>query len=550
MAMPTFLALQGTRIALSQISPLVTPGSMSGICVNYRAHFHVCFDLVVANPSCLLPLRLQIKNKYMRLFTLSLLSLFLLACGDTASSTAAASVGSAGPVPEMGPLEQPDIRVEIEGVPLEGALLIGQFTEQQFRVDEAIVDGAAVVFKNNEPYKPGHYYAYFSDGTGVQMLIDEDQTFSMKARKVDLANTMVVTGSETNSLLYQALKFESSQAPEFQRLGNQLRQTQQGSEAYEQLQQERRALVNTRQETLNKLFDANPNSLFTSFKRAGQNPQLKEIRMPNGMMDEEAQVMAFRDEFWDGVNFNDERLLRTPVIFNKLKRYIQELTPQNANAIKESADKLLSKVLNHPEYYKFFANWITLQYEPGKSTIMDAEAIHVHMIQNYFTKERAFWSDSMTVYGLQDRASQMANSLVGQKGPNISVPGLDGSPKALYDLKKPYVVVFMYNPECEHCIEQTPKLTAAYQQLKNEVDVYAVALDTEQAKWKSFVQSYGLQPFTNVFDPTNRSIFKTYYVDNTPELYLLGPDRTIVAKNLKVEQLAEAIQLAKNRAGK
>jgi len=50
-----------------------------------------------------------------------------------------------------------------------------------------------------------------------------------------------------------------------------------------------------------------------------------------------------------------------------------------------------------------------------------------------------------------------------------------------------------------------------------------------------------------VYDPTNRSIFKTYYVDNTPELYLLGPDRKIVAKNLKVEQLAQAIRMHKSR---
>lgn len=486
----------------------------------------------------------------MRLLTLVFLALLGFACGDSSTTSSPATGAITYDSPEMGDLEQPEIRVEIEGTSLPGALLIGQFMEQQFRADTSYVDGNAVVFKNNQPYNPGHYYAYFSDGTSVQLLVDEDQTFTLKGRRGDLANTMVVTGSKTNELLYEALRFEQSQAPEFQRLAAELRQTQKGSAAYEALQTARRDLVSTRQATLNQLFDANPNSLFTSFKRAGQNPQLREIRNPDGTMDEEAQVIGFRNEFWDGVNFSDQRLLRTPVIFNKLRRYITELTPQNANAIKESADKLLTKVLDNPEYYKFFANWITLQYEPGKSTIMDAEAIHVHMIQNYFTRERAFWSDSMVVYGLQDRADQMAHSLVGQKGPDITVPGLDGTPRRLYDLKKPYVVVFMYNPECEHCIEQTPKLTAAYQQLKNEVDVYAIALDTEASKWKTFVNAYGLNSFTNVFDPSNRSIFKTYYVDNTPELYLLGPDRTIVAKNLKVEQLAQAIQMAKNRAGK
>lgn len=482
----------------------------------------------------------------MRVLLFALVLSLFVACGDASNArSVTASAGSSGSGTDQ--LEQPDIRVEITGVPLPGALLIGQFMEQQYRADSAVVDGSGVVFRNDAPYKPGHYYAYFSDGTGVQLLIDEDQTFTIKGDKNNLVGTVTVDGSQSNQLLYQALKFEQSQQPAFQDVSTRIRQFNKGSAEYEAVQAERKVLVDTRQQTLGALFDANPNSLFTSFKRAGQNPVLRDIRLANGQMDEEAQVDAFREDFWNGVDFSDQRLLRTPVIFNKLKRYVKELTPQNANAIKESADQLMERVLDHPEYYKFFANWITLQYEPGKSTVMDAEAIHVHMIQNYFTKERAFWSDSMTVWGLQDRASQMAQSLVGDKGPDITVPGLDGKGKRLYDLKKPYIAVFMYNPECDHCIEQTPKLTAAYQQLKGELDVYAIALDTEADKWKKFVTAYQLDGFTNVFDPSNRSIFKTYYVDNTPELYLLGPDRTIVAKNLKVEQLAQAIQMQKNK---
>jgi len=81
--------------------------------------------------------------------------------------------------------------------------------------------------------------------------------------------------------------------------------------------------------------------------------------------------------------------------------------------------------------------------------------------------------------------------------------------------------------------------------LKSELDVYAIALDTDPAKWKNFVQANNMSSWTNVYDPTNRSIFKTYYVDNTPELYLLDKDRKIVAKNLKVSQLKDAIRLAK-----
>lgn len=477
----------------------------------------------------------------------------MISCGDPAGATATASgsnavastVTTAGL--ESRQLESPNIRITLTGVPLEGTLLIGQFGEQQYKAGEGAIDGNSVIFQQDEPFKSGHYYAYFTDGSALQMLVDEDQTFSLFGSKGGPISEIRVEGSIDNQVFYEMLSFEASLSDDFRTVTQKLGQLQEGTPEYAATEAERAVLVDSREAFQEERFNKYPDALFTAFKRAGRNPRLREIRLADGSLDGEAQVDGFREDFWNGVNFADIRLLNTPVIFNKLKRYITELTPQNASAIIKSADMLLEKALPHPEYYKLMANWITLQYEPGKTTVMDGAAIHVHMIQNYFTKERAFWSDSMTVYGLQQRADQMAYSLVGQQGPDLSVPGIDGTPKRLYDLKKPYIAVFMFNPDCEHCIEETPKLVQAYEGLKNDLDIYAIALDTEADKWKAFVQQYGLGEFTNVYDPTNRSIFKTYYVDNTPELYLLGPDRKIVSKNLKVGQLAQAIELAKSK---
>ena len=73
------------------------------------------------------------------------------------------------------------------------------------------------------------------------------------------------------------------------------------------------------------------------------------------------------------------------------------------------------------------------------------------------------------------------------------------------------------------------------------VDVYAIALDTEADIWKDYMRKTGME-WTNVFDPSNRSIYKTYYVNVTPEIYVLGPERKIIAKNLNVDQIEEVIR--------
>jgi len=135
----------------------------------------------------------------------------------------------------------------------------------------------------------------------------------------------------------------------------------------------------------------------------------------------------------------------------------------------------------------------------------------------------------------------MTASLIGKKGPNITVPDLNGTPRTLYDMKSPYILVYMWNPECEHCAEQTPKLVQNYNNWKSQgVDIYGISVNTELEAVKGAVKRYGMQ-WNNVYDQTNKAIYATYYVNNTPELYVLNPDRTIIGKNLQWDQVMTVV---------
>jgi thiol-disulfide isomerase/thioredoxin len=95
----------------------------------------------------------------------------------------------------------------------------------------------------------------------------------------------------------------------------------------------------------------------------------------------------------------------------------------------------------------------------------------------------------------------------------------------------------MFSPDCEHCQKEAPEVQALYEKWKDKgVDFYGIAIKTTDLEWKDFIQKNKFT-FTNVFDPTNRAIYAKYYVDITPEIYLLNSDRTIIAKNLHPNQL-------------
>jgi peroxiredoxin len=472
----------------------------------------------------------------MRIMTVLIFFVSIFACSQTTNTNTT----------QEEPAESPNINVTVQGLNGGQALLLGHFADQRYSVDTAQINAnGQFSFTREEPYDRGFYFLFIPDKAAIQLLLDADQTLEMTTNLQDIIGTMQVSGNKDNELLYQSLKFEADNTAAFEANKAQLAQAQAGSEAFTTLTQRSEELLAERKSYLDNLFANHPSSFFVKFKSSGQNPEITKPLKQDGTLDTALQVFTYRTQFWDNVDFSDERLLHTPVISNKLKRYINDLTPQNPDSIRSAATFLMQKVMDAPEYYKFFANWITLQYEPTKTTLMDPEAVFVHMIQNYFTYEKSFWADSAEVYALQLRANEMQGSLVGNDAPNVTSTGPDGKTYSISDIKDPYIVVYMYNPTCEHCMEQTPKLANYYRQWKSQgIEVFAIAIDTEDQEWRDYIAKNNMT-FINVFDPTNRSIYAKYYVDNTPEVYVINPERKIIAKNLNVDQVMEVIAMDK-----
>ncbi|NNE27830.1 MAG: redoxin domain-containing protein [Saprospiraceae bacterium] len=425
-----------------------------------------------------------------------------------------------------------DIEVKVNGLPAGDYRLIGFYAEGHFLADSVKANANGVIrIRDKEGYPQGLYYLTLTNNQLMQLVLGEDQKFKIQANLADLNNSVQVEGSKENELYYASMKFEADFSQRHREITSKIQGLQQGSAERNALNKEKTDLEKSRLDYLDNMFSKYPDLLFVKFKMAGQNPIVRND------VPESEKVYYFRKEFWDNVDFSDRRLIRTPVILNKLKRYMTELTAQNQDSVFSSAKMLVDKAVPYPEYFKFFANWIVIKFEPSKTTLMDPESVFVNMVNNYFTKELAFWSDSMEVYGIQRRAYEMGQSLLGLKGPNVISTDQFGNKQELYKKTADYLIVYMYNPTCEHCMEQTPQLVEWYNKNKNrDIDVYAIAIDTNEEEWKNYIKKTKMN-FTNVFDATNRSIYAKYYVDVTPEIYVLNKDRTIIGKNLKVNQI-------------
>lgn len=435
-------------------------------------------------------------------------------------------------------IDSTQIEAYLEGVPAGVAKLVGVWGDQNYLADSAIVDDKGHFVLRRKNLLPSGFYTLLLPGMkNLSFIVDKDQRMTIRANIADVVGSISVEGSINTELFYQTTRQQMQFESELTQLASLLNKTNAATPEHQAARKRQTEVIEARKNYLGGIFKQYPDAFFTKFKIAGQNPEFIDFRKPNGDADTIRQVVYFREHFWDGVDFTDERLLNTPVIANKLKRYIKELTPQHPDSLIKVADPLIRRVLPYKQYFKFFANWIALQHENTKTKVMDGEAVYVHVIKNYFTPELAFWDKPENLAGLQKHVWEMEASLLGRKGPDVRAQDVNGQMKSIYEMTAPIVVIFMFSPDCEHCQKEAAEIEAIYRKWKDRgVDFYGIAVSTTDEEWKKFVKEKGFT-FTNVFDPTNRAIYAKYFVDITPELYVLNKDRTIIAKNLHANQL-------------
>lgn len=436
-----------------------------------------------------------------------------------------------------------NIHLQVTGFSSGRVYITGVCKNVQSMVDSAEIEsGGHVYVKREKTLEPGEYMIVLPDGARLQILLDRDQQFSMQTNTEDLVGNMQVSGCLENELLYGYLKRNLANRTRFEALGAQIKILAEQKQDYAAFQTEQRRIIQMQQYFLDSLFQQYPYTLFTKLKRAEQMPTVDAVQRADGSLDYASQRQWMRDHFWDPVDFNDTRLLRTKVIFNKLIYYLEDLTPPATPEMIRSIDLLLEQVRDKPEYYRFFAEWIAQDFRMPEGPFMDPEAVQVYMVENYLTRERAFWADSIQVYAWQLRVEDKRGSLTGRKAQNIEAMDTSGNRRALYDIQSPYIALFFYHAACDHCKEEAPKLVQFYREWKAKgVEVFAVAMGTDDAEWKAFIDEFGMD-WTNVTDKDTKGIYKNYSVPGTPEIYLLNPDRVIIGKHLRTAHLAWMIE--------
>lgn len=462
-------------------------------------------------------------------------------------------------VSAFGQKEGYELKFKMEGCPEGTAILAYYYGNKQYIKDSTKIDASgSFTFKGDEALDQGIYILVMPpDNKYFELMIDADQLFSMSSKYATPVKSMKVTGSEENKRYYTYLNFINEQKVKSNPLSDRVAQLQKEDSLgfrdlpeFKELQEKMRVIDEEVKEYKNKFIDDYPDALLTKVFLATKEPEVPDAPiLENGRPDSTFAWRFYKEHYWDYLDFDDDRIIRTPVFHGKLEKYMTKTVYQIPDSIIKEATLLIEKTKSSPELFKYAVFWITSHFETSKQMGMDA--VFVHMAKNYYMTGQAFWSDSTTIAKISDRARKLDYSLIGKVAPNLIMKDTSGTFQILHAIPKEYTIAYFWDPTCGHCKKVTPKVKEFYDKFKDELDVEVYAIQTnaeEHEEWIKYINEHKLD-WINVEDPEQKTAYKYLYdIYSTPVIYLLDKEKKIIAKRIGAEDLENFIRHHKKKS--
>jgi len=435
-----------------------------------------------------------------------------------------------------------EIKVKIDGLNEKQVYLGYHYGDKQYILDTVdIASDGYFTFEGEEPLKGGVYLVIMPpDNQYFQLLVDEEQKFTVETKREDPVANIKIKGSNDNQLFYDYLKYLSSKIPMQKQLVEEEKKADTAGKR--KAIKEKLNVLDTEVKKYHvDLVKNNPKTMSAAMVK----PRM-EVDMPKFEGDEKdvsiKRYNFYKKHYFDNLDLGDGRLMRTPFLYQRVTYYEEKLTPQHPDSIIQSIDYLLEKMKPSEETFKYYLIHYLNKYAASKVVGMDK--VYVHIADEYYCKGLAPWTDEEQLAKICDNARRIKPILIGKKARNITTIDRHGKKHDLLNSTSDYTILYFWAPDCGHCKKMTPFLIDFHEKYKNKgVSMFNICKPKSgdyKECWEYIDEKQNMDKMLNTYDPSQRAqIF--YNVRSTPSLFILNKDKEIIMKGIGADQLDEVM---------
>ena len=231
----------------------------------------------------------------------------------------------------------------------------------------------------------------------------------------------------------------------------------------------------------------------------------------------------------------------------KLHEYFKAIERENLDMQRGECDFLI-ETCSDSLIRQYVA--LTIYDHYRDSQVMGAESVAIHVYDTWFSTGKVSMKNEAEFFAAKVFADFNRQSLIGCKAPELVMTGSDGETYEVLGNSQAegrFTVLYFYDTECTTCRMQTHLLKHLLEAEDFPIELLAVYADDDRNAWQEYIDgqlSFDAPEISvkHLWDPELSSDFQRKYgVIQTPRMFLIAPDGTILGRELDVPALAQML---------
>ncbi len=444
------------------------------------------------------------------------------------------------------------IKVRVKNQPAPVKIYLKIYDGEKFSaIDSLLSDGDGnVEFRSDEPLAKGMYSAGTEGKNEVDFFIDNtgDQHFSVVFDPEYVQQTLSFKGTPENEAFVRHLKMMDGIRRQIRQLQMRMQQNLQYPDSVRAIKASARKLQVETEAKIHELEKQFPGSLLALYLKTSKDPAIPEPSVPFVTANREQLLQQYYysqtvAHYFDNFDFSDNRLIKLPVLKQKMMYYFTQLLVPQPDTLIARLDQLLSGTSINPPVHLWSIKYLYNLFR--ESPFPGLTGISVYIAEKYIIANPGMFNDSAFVARIKTRVEKAKLNPVGSTVTNLVLQNPDGQTIELNKLRAPVTILYFFNPGCDACHAITDKLSAVYSVYRKKgLAVFAVYVDRNRDEWIKFIESKELD-WVNVFDMEGtQGIEQKFDVNAIPMIYLLDKNKKVVGKDIPVEALESYLKSA------